>query len=58
MQIAEYIKDVHAELRHVKWPTRRTTLVFTLIVVALSVAMALYLGAFDWLFSEAITSVI
>ena len=58
MQIAEYLQDVRAELKHVKWPTRKTTISFTLIVVALSIATAMYLGAFDWLFSEIITGLI
>ena len=58
MHITEYIQDIRAELRHVKWPTRRTTFMFTLIVVALSIITAIYLGAFDFLFSEAVGSLI
>lgn len=58
MQFAEYLQDVRAELRHVKWPTRKTTLVFTIIVVIMSVLTAAYLGAFDLAFSEFIKSLI
>ena len=58
MQIVEYLKDVRGELRHVKWPTKKTTITFSMIVVAMSIVTAAYLGAFDFLFSEIIKSVI
>lgn len=58
MQVIEYLKDVRAELVHVKWPTRKTTMYFSLVVVALSLVAALYLGAFDFVFSEIIKSLI
>ena len=46
-----YIKDTRAELTHVSWPTRRQATVFTGIVVTVSIAVALYLGFFDYLLS-------
>jgi len=58
MQLVEYLKDVKAELRHVKWPSRKTTLNFSLVVVVLSLVTAMYLGAFDFGFSELIKSLI
>lgn len=50
----DYIKDTRGEMRHVSWPTRSQTLVFTALVIVLSVATAIYLGAFDYLFSRAL----
>jgi preprotein translocase SecE subunit len=58
MQITQYLRDVRAELRHVKWPSRNTVIVFTAIVTALSIATAIYLGIFDFFFSEIIQSLI
>lgn len=58
MKFIEYLKDVKAELRHVKWPTQKTALALTAIVVVLSILAALYVGAFDFLFSETITNII
>lgn len=58
MQIIEYLQDVKSELRHVKWPTRKNTMFFSLIVVALSIITAAYLGAFDFVFTEVIKSLI
>ncbi|MFW0871252.1 MAG: preprotein translocase subunit SecE [Patescibacteria group bacterium] len=58
MQITQYLRDVRAELRHVRWPSKATTITLTTIVVILSIATALYLGIFDFFFSEIIQSLI
>jgi len=47
----QYLKDVRAEMRHVSWPTRRQTIMYTIVVIAISLAAAVYLGIFDYLFS-------
>ena len=49
-----YLKDTVAELRHVSWPTRSQTLVYTILVVVLSALTALYTGLFDYLFTSAL----
>lgn len=46
----QYLRDTKGELAHVSWPTRRQAVVFTGLVIALSVATSFYLGAFDNLF--------
>ncbi len=46
-QIAQYLKDVHAEMGHVSWPTRRHVMVSTAAVVVISVVIAAVLGLFD-----------
>lgn len=53
-RIIDYIKDTRGEMRHVSWPTRSQTLVFTVLVIVLSVVTAIYLGVFDYLFSRAL----
>lgn len=50
MNLATYLKEVQAELTHVKWPTRRTTLYFSIVVVVISIITALYLGLLDYVF--------
>lgn len=54
MQFIEYIKESKGELSHVTWPTRRQAVVFTVLVIVLSVGTSLYLGAFDALFTTLI----
>ena len=46
-----YLKDTKAELAHVSWPTRRQAIAFTIVVILISIAMSLFLGFFDYIFS-------
>lgn len=50
-QFINYLKDTRAEMKHVSWPTRRQAMVFTVVVILVSVVTALYLGFFDYFFS-------
>lgn len=52
-----YFKDVRAEMKHVSWPTRRLTIMYTVVVIVLSIAVGVYLGALDYIFSLIITRV-
>lgn len=52
--IGQYLKDTRGELHHVAWPTRTQTIVYTVLVAAISIAMALYLGLFDYVFTTAL----
>lgn len=52
MGLGQYIKDTRSELNHVAWPTRVQTIVYTILVVVVSVLVSLYLGVFDFLFTN------
>jgi len=54
----EYFKQVRAELRHVSWPSRRQTTVFTAVVIAVSLATAIYLGLLDYVFEAFLKRII
>lgn len=58
MGLGQYLKDTQMELRHVAWPTRTQTIVYTVMVAALSVAVALYLGFFDFIFTTGLSRVL
>ena len=58
MGLGQYLKDTQGELRHVAWPTRMQTIVFTVLVVVFSVFISLYLGLFDYIFTGAIKRVV
>lgn len=58
MAITNYIKDVRAEMKHVSWPSRRLTTIYTIVVVVISLAVAAYLGALDYIFSAVIKAII
>lgn len=46
-----YLRESWEELKKVTWPTRRETLSYTGLVIGLSVALALFLGAADYIFT-------
>ncbi len=50
-RIGKFFSEAKTELRHVNWPTRQEAIRLTLIVVGISLALAIFLGAFDYLFS-------
>ena len=54
MNLVNYIRSVQNEMTHVKWPSRKTTTYFTLVVIIVSVLTALYLGLLDVIFSRII----
>lgn len=50
-RLINYIKDTRGELQYVTWPTRRVSLIFTVVVIVISILVALFLGFFDYIFS-------
>ena len=46
-KFVDFLKDVKIELSKVAWPTREQTIQYTIVVIALSVAIALFLGGVD-----------
>ena len=52
MKIVDYIKETRVELKHVSWPTRRQTVIFTIIVILISLGVAFFLGFFDFIFTK------
>lgn len=45
-----FVKESRAELRKVNWPTRAQTVKFTSVVIGVSLAVAIFLGALDYMF--------
>jgi len=49
-----FFKEVKVELGKVVWPTRQETIRLTMIVILISVAVGLFIGALDILFTNTI----
>ena len=47
-----YIKEVQTEVKKVNWPTKDQTIKYTLIVIGVSTAVALFLGSLDFIFTS------
>jgi preprotein translocase subunit SecE len=43
----QYITESWSELKKVAWPTRQTVLNLTLIVIAVSIAVGIYIAVLD-----------
>ncbi len=50
----QFIRQAVEELKKVSWPTQSQTLKLTLVVIAVSVSVGLYIGALDFLFTKLI----
>ena len=50
--IDTFLKEVKMEVKKVNWPTRKETIRYTLIVVAVSTVAAIYLGAVEFIFTD------
>lgn len=49
-RIVTFLKEARVELKKVRWPTREETIRYTAGVVVVSAALAIFLGALDYLF--------
>lgn len=58
MDILKYLKETKAELKEVTFPSTSQTIVYTVIVVTISVFVALTLGATDFGLREALTKLL
>ncbi len=45
-------------MRHVSWPTRTQTIIYTIVVIAVSLGVAVYLGVWDYVLSQLVIRVI
>ena len=57
-KIITFLKEVRVELKKVTWPTRKQTIKYTLIVIGVSLAVAIFLGLWDFIFSWLIARII
>lgn len=49
-RITTFLKESQIELKKVTWPTRRETIRYTVTVIVISIAVALFLGGLDFIF--------
>lgn len=51
-KIKKFFEEARVEFRHVNWPTRDEAMRLTAVVIGLSLGLALFLGLFDYLFTN------
>lgn len=47
-----FVRESRAELRKVTWPTRQTTIRYTLIVIGACLVVGFVIGGIDFLFTK------
>ena len=50
-KITKYVLESKAELKKVVWPTKKETVNYTLLVIAISLGIAAFFGILDYFFS-------
>lgn len=53
-----FLQESRRELSRVNWPTREETMRLTGVVVAISLIIAIFLGAFDYIFYKGIQTLV
>lgn len=53
-----YLKHVREELAHVAWPTTRTAVAHTLVVILIVIIIAAMVGIFDYLFTGIVSRIV
>lgn len=57
-KIIQYFKDSYAEMKKVTWPTKKQTINYSALVIAMSVGMAVFFSVLDYVFNLGLTKLI
>ena len=58
VQLKDYLREAIHETKKVTWPTKKTTVNYSIIVIALSVAVAVFFAVLDYFFSLGLAQII
>lgn len=53
-----FLKEVRTELKKVTWPTRGEVVKYTIVVIAVSTIVGIYLGVLDFAFTKIMETVL
>lgn len=57
-RLTNYLQETKAEMKHVKWPTQTQTFIYTGLIILISILVAMFLGAFDYVFTQFLNNII
>jgi preprotein translocase subunit SecE len=57
-KLTQFVQESRKELKKVNWPSREETIRFTVFVIVLSILIASFLGALDFIFLKALEQII
>ena len=50
--VVRYVRETRVELGKVSWPTRQEAINLTIVVLAVTLTMAIFLGSLDYVFTK------
>jgi len=50
-KLIQYFKDSYAEMKKVTWPTKKQTIRYSALVIAMSIGMATFFSILDYVFN-------
>jgi preprotein translocase SecE subunit len=56
--LTTYLRNVREEFNHIVWPSNRTALAHTLVVVVIAAVVALFVGLLDFVFRTGVSSIV
>lgn len=51
IKVKQYFVDAYAELKKVSWPTKKQTVYYTILVVAMTIGVAVFFAVLDYVFN-------
>lgn len=57
-QLIQFLREAKAELLKVNWPSKKQTINYTLLVIGVSIAVAIFLGSLDYFFNYILKSIL
>ncbi len=56
--LLRYVRESIEELRKVTWPSRETTLRYSVLVIVLCIVLAAFFAGIDWLFTKGLAQLV
>ena len=56
--LTTYLRNVRAEFAHIVWPSNRTAIAHTLVVVVIAIIVALFIGVIDFLLRTGVSAIV
>ena len=53
-----YLKHVREEFVHIVWPSNRTAVGHTLVVIFIAIAITIFVAVFDYFFSGIVSGIV
>lgn len=58
MNLLSYLGEVKAEMVKVVWPTRKQVVELTVLVIAISIIVGVYVGGLDFVFTNVLNKIL